>query len=61
MMRLVDRKFAPSAWRAAAGIITSRTLASSRRWNMPRPYLRVLIVWVVTLAALYIVQRYFAG
>jgi hypothetical protein len=28
---------------------------------MPRPYLRVLIVWVVTLAALYIVQRYFAG
>jgi len=28
---------------------------------MPRPSLRVLIVWVVTLAALYIVQRYFAG
>jgi len=28
---------------------------------MPRPYLRVLIVWVVTLAALYVVQRYFAG
>jgi hypothetical protein len=28
---------------------------------MPRQYRRVLIVWVATLAALYIVQRYFAS
>jgi hypothetical protein len=28
---------------------------------MPRQYLRVLIVWVVTLAALYVVQRYFTS
>jgi len=28
---------------------------------MPRQYLRVLIVWVVTLATLYIVQRYFSS
>jgi len=28
---------------------------------MQRQYLRVIIVWVVTLTALYLVQRYFAG
>jgi hypothetical protein len=29
--------------------------------DMSRQYLRVLVVWVLTLAALYVVQRYFAG
>jgi len=28
---------------------------------MSRQYIRVLIVWVLTLGALYVVQRYFAG
>jgi hypothetical protein len=29
--------------------------------GMRRQYVRVVIVWVVTLASLYIVQRYFAS
>jgi hypothetical protein len=29
--------------------------------GMQRQYVRVVIVWVVTLASLYIVQRYFAS
>jgi hypothetical protein len=29
--------------------------------GIQRQYVRVVIVWVVTLASLYIVQRYFAS
>jgi hypothetical protein len=29
--------------------------------DMSRQYIRVFIVWVLTLGALYVVQRYFAG